>query len=79
MKDNVHVRELARQYTEEAIKTLYQVMMNGRDNARVAAADVILDRGWGKAPQRYEDENGNAVAPVLQVQVNIRKPEDLAP
>src|SRR5690606_40472321 len=48
-----HVRELARQHTEEAIQALVAVMRDpdqpGR--ARVAAAEAPLDRGWGGPPQ----------------------------
>ena len=46
------VVELARQLTPEAIRTLSTVMKTSRsDSARVAAAQVILDRGWGKPVQ----------------------------
>ena len=45
------VRELAQQYTAEALETLVQVMHNGRPSERVAAAVAILDRGWGKPAQ----------------------------
>jgi hypothetical protein len=53
------VRELARQYTTEAIETLVDVMQD-RDatpGARVAAANSLLDRGQGKAPQTFEATN----------------------
>lgn len=47
------IRQIARDYTELAIETLVEVCSNPeeRGSARVAAAGVILDRGWGKAPQ----------------------------
>jgi hypothetical protein len=46
------VREAARQYTPQALKTLINVMENPKapSSARVQAASVLLDRGWGKAP-----------------------------
>jgi hypothetical protein len=49
-----HVRELARQHTEEAIDTLTEIMLdeNAKDSARVAAAGAILDRAYGK-PTTY--------------------------
>ncbi len=49
-KEIGHVRELARQHTDEAILTLVVVMSNPRENsrARVAAAEALLDRGWGR-------------------------------
>jgi hypothetical protein len=43
------LRELARQHTEDAIATLVAICRNGEnESARVAAANAILDRGWGK-------------------------------
>ena len=45
------VRELAREHTPEAIATLVAIMREGQSEAsRVAAADAILDRGWGRPP-----------------------------
>lgn len=49
------VRELARQYTKEAIETLKQVMLSDeRGAARVAAAQALLDRGYGRPMQAME-------------------------
>jgi uncharacterized protein DUF5681 len=50
------VRELAKQYTEAAIDTLAKVMQdeNAPHSARVAAAEALLARGWGK-PQQIID------------------------
>jgi hypothetical protein len=47
------VRDLAREHTEEAIETLATIMRNEKapPAARVSAAESILSRGWGKAPQ----------------------------
>ena len=42
--------ELARDHTEAAVATLADVMQNGSsESARIAAANAILDRGYGKA------------------------------
>jgi hypothetical protein len=42
------VRELAREYTEEAVATLVDLMRHARsDAARGAAAQALLDRGYG--------------------------------
>ena len=47
--------ELAKTYTEEALETLVDVARNGRtDSARVAAANAILDRAYGKCPTTQE-------------------------
>src|SRR4051794_10690210 len=45
------VEELAREHTEAAVATLAAIMTDGHAPAssRVAAASVLLDRGWGRA------------------------------
>jgi hypothetical protein len=50
------VRDLARAYTPQAIETLAEVMtdQSAPPSARVSAASVMLDRGWGKAAQTIE-------------------------
>ena len=47
----VHVRAMARLYTEAAIKALVEVLDSDSAAGRVAAANALLDRGWGKAEQ----------------------------
>jgi hypothetical protein len=55
------VRSLARQHTAAAIASLAGIATNGKsESARVAACDVLLQRGWGK-PQASEDEGGEHV------------------
>ena len=48
-----HVQELARQYATEALKTLVDISRDEKapPAARVAAANAILDRGYGKPTQ----------------------------
>ena len=49
------IREAAQQYTEQALATLAEVMVSGNSEAaRVAAANSLLDRGWGKPRQQPE-------------------------
>lgn len=51
-KEDVHVRELARQHTAEAIETLTTIMRRGRtEAARVRATEALLARGWGQPGQ----------------------------
>lgn len=76
-EDIKHVRELARQYTGEAISALIDVLRSESMSAKVAAANVLLDRGWGKAEQPITGMDGNAIqfevlAPWLQQQVQKR-------
>lgn len=52
-----HVRELARTFTEEAVNTMADIMRFGEsERARVAAAEGLLNRAWGK-PDQFVDVN----------------------
>lgn len=49
------ISELARKHTSIALETLVQIATSGEsDAARVSAANALLDRGYGKAPQAIE-------------------------
>ncbi len=48
--------ELARVYTEEAILTLAECLQDKDGRVRVAAANALLDRGWGKPVQPTEEQ-----------------------
>jgi hypothetical protein len=54
------VQELARQHGPEAIKMLTSIMEdeNAPPSARVSAAGMILDRGYGKPPQFTTGDEG---------------------
>ena len=53
LADGRTLTDLAREHTEEALKVLVTVMRNGSEpgSTRAAAADKVLTRGWGQAPQ----------------------------
>lgn len=58
-KEAVHVREMARQCTAQAIETLKAITLRGKtDAARVRAAEVLLARGWGQPTQPVEHTGG---------------------
>lgn len=59
-KQNVNVKELAKKHTEDAMKVLVDVATNEKSppSARVQAAQILLDRGWGKATQYVEAKVG---------------------
>ena len=52
-KAPLEIKSLARAHTETAIKVLAGIMRQKKapHSARVAAANALLDRGYGKAPQ----------------------------
>ncbi len=58
-KSDKTIRDLARVHTKDALKTLSEIVKNKKasDTARVSAANALLDRGWGKAPQYTENVN----------------------
>ena len=63
-----HVKILSKQHTEDAIKTLYSIMMDKKSmvSARVRAAEALLDRGWGKASQPVTGEDGGPIQVAIQ-------------
>jgi hypothetical protein len=54
------LRSLARGHTQLCIKVLAGIV--GQEAmppaARVSAAGILLDRGWGRAPQSHVSEDG---------------------
>jgi hypothetical protein len=57
-EDVKHVRELARQYTEQAVAALVEVLGSDSAAGKVAAANALLDRGWGKSEQPITGPEG---------------------
>lgn len=65
-KATADVMAAAQVYTTEAVDTLAQIMRSGEsETARVTAADKLLDRGHGKAPQPQTGEGGKGPVKVL--------------
>jgi hypothetical protein len=60
------LRSLARSHTELSIQTLAGIARNSTsDSARVQAAGLLLDRGWGKALQPHVGDGGNGSITVV--------------
>lgn len=57
-KAPTEIKSLARSHTETALRVLAGIMQqdDAPAAARVAAAQALLDRGWGKATQFIEAE-----------------------
>lgn len=56
-RSTLEVREAARAYTAEAIKTLASIMRHGTSEAvQILAAKELLDRAYGKPAQASEPE-----------------------
>src|SRR5579872_6147392 len=54
------IRSMARSHTKTALNVLVAVMRNTKATppARIAAANAILDRGWGKPTQSLGNDEG---------------------
>jgi len=51
-REKMALDSLARAYTERAIQTLGGIMETGlEEGSRIRAADILLDRGWGRPKQ----------------------------
>src|SRR6266851_908111 len=63
-KASRELKELAREYTEEAVGALVRVLRDKEApaSAQVAAATAILDRGHGKPTQHIDAEHAGSIA-----------------
>ena len=66
-EDIKHVRELARLYTPQAVQALVDTLKDGGWSAKVAAANVLLDRGWGKPEQPIVGDEGGPVRHMVRI------------
>ena len=58
------LRSLARAHTELSIQTLAGIARNS--TSRVSAAQALLDRGWGRAPQQLVGEAGGDIRVIIR-------------
>lgn len=64
-KGVAEVRDMARAHTAMAIERLAFWARSNEPAASVSASNALLDRGWGKAPVKFEDEDGNTGLTVI--------------
>jgi hypothetical protein len=76
-KAPTEIRSLARSHTDTAIRTLAGIMRQNKApaSARVAAAQALLDRGWGKPAQPQTGEDGTGPI-VVRWKIDETRPED---
>jgi hypothetical protein len=67
-KDTHTISQLAKAYTQEAVEKLAEIMRTGKtEQAQVRAAEALLDRGWGKAPQHVGGtESGEPINVIIK-------------
>jgi hypothetical protein len=72
------IRSLARSHTRTALNVLVGVMRSNEATpaARVAAANCILDRGWGKATQAIGNGHDGVLELVHRIERIIVHPEN---
>jgi hypothetical protein len=77
-KTLTEIRSLARSHTRHALNVLVAVMRNTKvpPPARIAAANAILDRGWGKATQTIETGEDGALELIHRIERVIVHPEN---
>ena len=63
----VNLPSLARTHTESAIRTLQQIMIakQAKHSDRIAAAAILLDRGWGKPATTHTGAGGEGGIKVI--------------
>ena len=73
-KSTLELKGLAQQHTEDALKTLVEIMLSAEssDKARVAAANSILDRGFGKPHQSIDAEITGTIADITDDELDKR-------
>jgi hypothetical protein len=64
---------LCRAYTAESIRHLAAIMRQREypPAARVQAASILLDRGWGKAPQAHTGQDGGDIHVVIRQIIDV--------
>ena len=73
-KATADIKAAAQQYTDDALLTLANIMKSGESEAaRVAAANSILDRGYGK-PKQSLDVEADVKASVTKIERVIVRP-----
>lgn len=73
-KATLELKGLAQQHAEDALKTLVEIMLSAEssDKARVAAANAILDRGFGKPHQSIDAEITGTIADITDDELDKR-------
>ena len=77
-KTPTEICSLARSHTRTAVNVLVGIMRSNESTAaaRVTAANAILDRGWGKAPQSLENGDDGALELIHRIERVIVNPEN---
>ncbi len=72
-KATASIRDIARQYTEQAVTALVGVLSDESPAARVAAAKELLDRAYGKATTVLAGEGPDGAIVIAEIARRIIK------
>ena len=72
-KSLTEIRSLARSRTSSALNVLIAVMRDAKSPpaARIAAANAILDRGWGKPPRLFTTARTGLLNSSIEASVSL--------
>ena len=70
------LRKLAREYTKDAIETLAQIMVDVKasEASRIAAANSLLDRGYGRPLQAVDLDVSEPISSIVRTIVDSAQP-----
>jgi hypothetical protein len=63
-KTDPRVRDAAREYTEQAIAVLGAALADDDRKVQIKAAEVLLDRGWGRPAQAVTLAGDEELGPI---------------
>ena len=66
-KEYAELRDLARTHTKEAVDRIVDCMRSGNPKDAAFAANLLLDRGWGKPSQAIEHSGEVKYIPALEI------------
>lgn len=79
-KATASIKEIARQYTNEAVAALVGALNDANAAARIAAAKELLDRGYGKSATVLNgDEDGGPMRLATKIEIVAVFPDGNGP
>lgn len=75
-EEEKQLEELCKAKTKDALSTILAIMQNGENERnRLAAAQYVIDRGWGKARQEVEHSGKDGQPIQMNMVVEFVRPK----
>lgn len=58
-----------RNLTPEILQRLMEILKNGRDKDALRAAEILLERAWGKATEQIHVNHSGAQVPIINISI----------